>query len=114
MIRYPWCCMYAATPLLARLGLVDNPTTAIVRAVFRISGMFGIRSLVHFQKLSEAIDLARGEKSQFAALQGFQFQKTDLHPPELFDQPPEVLEHDANLVLPAFHKPDFIPGIRGV
>ena len=42
-----------------------------------------------------------------------QFHGSDAHAFELLDQPPEMLEHHADLVLPAFEQPHFIPGILG-
>ena len=40
-----------------------------------------------------------------------QVQKADLHALQLFNQMVEMLKHDTNLVLPAFHQANFIPRV---
>src|SRR5436305_7448745 len=39
MMRYPWLCMYAETPWLARRGLHESPTTAMIFDRFSKSAM---------------------------------------------------------------------------
>src|SRR5579864_4179991 len=42
IMRYPWLCMYAATPWLGRSGLSDKPTTAMVFAFFSRSAIWSV------------------------------------------------------------------------
>jgi hypothetical protein len=52
--------------------------------------------------------------AKLAGLQRSQFQKTDFHAPQLLHQPPEMSEHQPDLVLASFDEPHFIPGIIGL
>src|SRR5580692_11428119 len=101
--------MYAATPLLGRAGLLDSPTTAIVRALLRISGMLFDIQLQYPPKFLDFFG------RQYAPAPGrkIQLEESDLHAAQLFHQPAEMFEHHADLILPALRDFYFIPGIRG-
>src|SRR5215469_12494693 len=107
MTRYPSRIRYSATPFEGLVGLLDNPTTAMVWVDFRISGMVAIFDLENFLKLR---DLSRCERT-ISPRRDVQFQKCNLDAPELLHQFAEMLEHDSDLVLPAFGDLHFIPGI---
>jgi len=49
--------------------------------------------------------------AKLAGLQRSQLQRADPDPSQLLDQPAEMFEHQADLVVPAFVQADFVPGI---
>src|ERR1700723_1081694 len=108
---YPARFMYADTPLLGRSSLLDKPTTAMERDFFSNSGMFDIIAGIELQRLTETLDLLRGEHT-VASGRKVQFQKPNFDSPQFFHQPTEILEHHSDLVLAPFCDANFIPWIH--
>ena len=65
-------------------------------------------------QLPELFDFVRLQVPPHARRQPAEGQKSDLYAPQLFHQAMEMLEHDTNLVLAAFHQPDFVPRVVGL
>ena len=53
----------------------------------------------------------RRQMAELARLQRTQFQKSDPHPLQLLHQPPEMLEHQPDLILAAFGQPHLVPRV---
>ena len=61
-------------------------------------------------ELSATIEQLQSQMAELSRLY-VQVQRADADALQFFDQPPKRLEHVANLVLPAFRQPHFVPGI---
>src|SRR5580700_7461057 len=48
---------------------------------------------------------------EFTRLQRAKLDISNSHPPEFLDEPPEMFEHDPNLLVTPFDELDFVPGI---
>jgi hypothetical protein len=57
--------------------------------------------LIQLQHVPELLHLALRQRTETPGRK-IQLQKTNLHAPQLFHQLAEVLEHHADLILPAF------------
>src|ERR1019366_5007030 len=119
--------MYSETPWLGLDRRLESPTTAMVFACrSRFSPATFLRLLlfagVPDRNENAVARLAGGDLHQLlhflgrkqpelARLQRSQFHRADLHTPQLFDQMPEVLEHDPDLLIAPLNEPHLIPGI---
>src|ERR1700722_1860714 len=73
--------------------------------------MFDIFVHIELQGLPKALDLL-GCQDSVTSRREVQLEKPDFDPPQLFYQPPEILEHHTDLVLPALRNTNFIPWIH--
>src|SRR5271165_597023 len=87
------------------------PTTAMVCDFLSSSGMFDMFVHIELQGLAKALDLL-GCQHSVPSRREVQLEKSDLDPPQLLHQPPEVLEHHTDLVLAALRNANLIPWIH--
>jgi len=73
----------------------------------------GLR-LAAADQLLEVLDLFRTQIPPHPRRQSAQGQEPDFHAPQLLHQAVEMREHDADLVLAAFHQPHFVPRVDGL
>ena len=102
--------MYCETPWLGRIGLFESPTTAIVGICGEFSRVRSFEASSIFRPGGTS-PLHVGKIAPLAGFQSGKLEKADLHAAELLHQHAEVLEHQADLVLPALDQLDFVPGV---
>ena len=67
--------------------------------------------VLHLQHFAEARHFGRREMAKLSRLERSQLQKSDFDAPQLLHQSPKMFEHEADLILPPFDQPHFVPGI---
>ena len=75
-----------------------------------VGGLF-FYSIIKLQQIAEMRYFGACQRPVGARFQRSQIEEADSDALKLFHQPAEVLKHDADLVLPAFHQLHLVPGI---
>ena len=99
--------MYSDTPFDGRIGLLESPTTAIVLAFLRRFSPAAI-ALRHPHQFSHFFIR---EETELAGLQSSQIDRADADATQFLHQMPEMLEHDADLLVAPLNQLHFIPRI---